>query len=233
MAEHLGLIGGLGVGATVLYYEGITAACTASNVVPRMTIAHANAPTALALVTAGNIEGMADYLAGFAKELAAAGATFLAIPAITPHICRAELRERVTLPILDILDTTADHLRARGLKRIALFGTRFTIERDLFGALDGFEVVRPRDAEIAEIHRIYLELAQQGQTSPENVDRIRQLANTICKRDGAETIIIAGTDFNLVFDEANAGFPAVDCAAAHISAIARRMVGPRAQSNSD
>lgn len=72
MREHLGLIGGLGVGATTLYYERIAAALAARNVVPRMTIAHAHAPNALALVTAGRIDDMADYLAGFADELAAA-----------------------------------------------------------------------------------------------------------------------------------------------------------------
>ena len=224
MPEHLGLIGGLGVGAAVLYYQGITAACALQGVVPRLTMAHANAPTALALVTEGNIDGLADYLEGFATELEAAGATFIAIPAITPHICRAELKARIRLPILDILDTSANELRSRGLKRVALFGTRFTIERDLFGALGEFEVVRPRDAEIAEIHSIYLELAQQGRTPAANVDRIRQLARTICARDRAEAIVIAGKDFNLVLDEASAGFPAVDCAAAHIDAIARRLV---------
>ena len=91
---HFGLIGGLGVGATILYYQGITAACAAKGIVPRLTIAHANAPTALAHVQAGRIEGLADYLAGFVGEVAAAGAAFAAIPAITPHICRAELKAR-------------------------------------------------------------------------------------------------------------------------------------------
>lgn len=225
MGEHLGLIGGLGVGATVLYYEGIAAACAERGVVPRMTMAHANAPTALALVTAGNIDGLADYLASFTGELAAAGATFLAIPAITPHICRSQLRRRVALPILDILDVTAAALGARGLKRIALFGTRFTIEQDLFGALAAFDVVRPYDAEIADIHRIYLELAQQGRTSHANIERIRDLARTMVARDGVEAVVIAGTDFNLVLDERTAGFPAVDCAAVHIRAIVERLVG--------
>lgn len=225
MREHLGLIGGLGVGATTLYYERIAAALAARNVVPRMTIAHAHAPDALALVTAGRIDDMADYLAGFADELAAAGATFLAIPAITPHICRVALRRLVTLPILDILDVTADELKARGLKRVALFGTRFTIDGALFGALQGFDVVRPADAEVDEIHRIYLELAQHGQTAPENVERVRELAREIGRRDRVEAIVIAGTDFNLVLDEANAGFPAVDCAAAHIRAIVKRIAG--------
>jgi hypothetical protein len=63
------LIGGLGVGATILYYQGITAACAAKGIVPQLTIAHANAPTALAHVQAGQIEGLADYLARFVGEL--------------------------------------------------------------------------------------------------------------------------------------------------------------------
>ena len=68
-SKHFGLIGGLGVGATVIYYEAITAACAKQNIAPRLTIAHAHAPNALALVTAGRIDDMADYLAGFVNEL--------------------------------------------------------------------------------------------------------------------------------------------------------------------
>ena len=126
-SHHFGLIGGLGVGATVLYYEGITNACAARGTVPRLTIAHANAPTALKLVQAGSIDGLADYLARFARELQTAGATFAAIPAITPHICRTELKTRIDLPLIDILDVTARHIRRLKLTSIALFGTKFTL----------------------------------------------------------------------------------------------------------
>ncbi len=224
-SKHFGLIGGLGVGATVIYYRAIAAACAGKGIVPRLTMAHANAPTALAHVQAGRIDGLADYLAGFAKELAAAGADFIAIPAITPHICIEQLRARVSSPIVDILESTANRLRERSLKRVALFGTRYTIETDLFGALKGFAVVRPRDAEVDAVHRVYLELASAGETAPGNVARLRDIANDICRRDGVEAIVLAGTDLNLVFDEAIAGFPAVDAAAAHIDAIVARMLG--------
>ncbi len=223
-SRHFGLIGGLGVGATILYYQGITAACAAKGIVPRLTIAHANAPTALAHVQSGRIEGLADYLAGFVGEVAAAGAAFAAIPAITPHICRAELKARISLPIVDILEVTARHLRQRSLARVALFGTKFTIDSRLFGALDGFDVVRPQDQEVEDIHRIYLELATKGHCSSEDEARLRETAQTICRRDGVEAIVFAGTDLNLIFSEANAGFPAVDCAAAHIAAIVENMM---------
>ena len=222
-SKHFGLVGGLGVGATVLYYQAIATACAERSIVPRLTMAHANAPTALALVQAGRIADLAAYLAGFARELAASGASFLAIPAITPHICLTDLQRQVTLPIVDILQVTAQRLRERRLSRVALFGTKFTIDGNLFGALDAFDVVHPQNAEVDEIHRIYLELATRGQISADDEAKLRELAHTLCRRDRVEAIVLAGTDLNLVFNEGNAGFPAVDCAAAHIDAIVAQM----------
>jgi aspartate racemase len=223
MRPTFGLIGGLGAGATVLYYQGIAAACAERDIVPHLTIAHAHAPTALAFVQAGRMADLATYLAGFVGELAASGANFFAIPAITPHICLADLMRQVTLPIIDILQVTAKRLRDRRLSRIALLGTRFTIDSNLFGALDDFDIVRPRDDEVDEIHEIYLALATQGRISADDEARLRSLAQTLCRRDRVEAIVLAGTDLNLVFNEANAGFPAVDCAAAHIAAIVAEM----------
>ena len=223
-SKHFGLIGGLGVGATTIYYQAITDACAKLSIAPRCTIAHAHAPNALALVTASRIDDVAAYLAGFANELAAAGAEFFAIPAITPHICLAQLMARASLPIIDILQVTANELHKRSLKRVALFGTRFSIDQALFGALGAFDVMRPKDAEVNEIHRIYLELAQAGRTAPENVTKLREIADTLIRRDQVEAIVLAGTDLNLIFDENTAGFPAVDCAAAHIKVIVERMV---------
>jgi aspartate racemase len=220
---HVGMIGGLGVGAAVYYYQHIASACAAQGVVPRLTMAHADLPTVSALVQAGRIDGLAGYLAGFAGELAASGATFFVIPAFTPHICHDALKQRVSLPIVSILETTAERVRTRGLSRVALFGTRFTIENDLFGALREFDVVRPHPDEIETVHRIYLELATNGRVAPADEEKLREIAVTLRRRDGVEAVLLAGTDLNLVFTEANAGFPAVDCAAAHIEAIVNRM----------
>jgi aspartate racemase len=222
-SRHFGLVGGLGVGATVLYYQKIAAALAAKGLVPRLSMAHADAPTALAHVEAGRMDGLAEYLAGFVTALARAGAEIAALPAITPHICLAALKALSPLPLVDILETTAQRVAARGLGRIALFGTRFAIDRALFGALAAFEVVRPNDGEVAEIHRIYIELAQRGRCSAEDKARLVAIARDLVRRERVEAVLLAGTDLNLIFDEATAGFPAVDCAAAHIDAIVARM----------
>ncbi len=218
-SKHVGLIGGLGVGAAVIYYRAIAAGCADRGTVPRITLVHAHAPTALAHVTAGRIEELADYLASFVAQLRTVGASLVAIPAVTPHIALGPLTRRDSMPIVDMLEVTARGLRDRNLSRIALFGTRFTIESSLFGALDAFDVISPRPQEIDEIHRVYLELATAGHTSPAGVTALRGIARAIRRRDRIDAVVLAGTDLNLIFDEASAGFPAFDCAAAHISTI--------------
>jgi aspartate racemase len=218
-SQHVGLIGGLGVGAAVIYYRAITAGCADRGVVPRITIVHAHAPTGLAHVAAGRIDELAEYLASFVAELRSVGSEFVAIPAVTPHIALGPLTKRDSMPIVDMLEVTARGLRERGFSRIALFGTRFTIETALFGALDAFDVIAPRPHEIDEIHRVYLELATAGHTSAAGVEALRDIARAIGRRDRVDAVVLAGTDLNLIFDEASAGFPAFDCASAHINAI--------------
>jgi aspartate racemase len=225
-SRHVGLIGGLGVGAAVIYYRAIAAGCADRGTVPRMTIVHAHAPTVLGHVTAGRIDELADYLAGFVLGLGNVGTEFFAIPAVTPHIALDALMKRVSMPIVDMLEVTTRGLRERGFSRVALFGTRFTIETALFGALDAFEVIPPRPEEIEAIHRIYLELATDGHTTPAGVNALQDIARTIRRRDRVDAVVLAGTDLNLIFDEASAGFPAFDCASAHINGILDRATLP-------
>ena len=79
----VGIVGGLGVGATIHYYEKITAACTALGVVPDLVFNHADANTGQAFVRAGRLDQLGDYLARYIEQLAGAGAKAVAIPAVT------------------------------------------------------------------------------------------------------------------------------------------------------
>ena len=86
----VGIVGGLGVGATVHYYEKITAACKARGVVPDLAIVHADVDKGQGFVREGRLDALADYLAGFIERLERAGAQAAVLPAVTPHICIAE-----------------------------------------------------------------------------------------------------------------------------------------------
>jgi aspartate racemase len=218
----LGLIGGLGPGATVHYYRGLIAAHEAQGRVARMLIAHADVNHGRPLAEANKLDELARYLAGFIESTAAGGAEMAAIVAVTPHICTAQLLPLLRIPLIDMVSVVAQDIRARGLKRVALLGTRSTVESRMFGRL-GVDVVMPRLDEIDFIHNTYLDVVYD-RSAPEKIDRLRELANTLIRRDGAESVLLAGTDLSTVLNESNAGFPTIDCAGVHIAAITKRLL---------
>jgi aspartate racemase len=219
----LGLIGGLGPGATVHYYRELVAAHERHGRVARLLIAHADIHRVYAAVTAKDFDGLARYLADLIANMAAGGAEFTAIVAATPHICAAQLTAISPLPLINMLTEVQQAVSARGLKRVALLGTRFTIETHMFGCLNGIETVMPKTDEIERIHLIYKDFVE-GRGSDAQADELRKIAPTFFTRDRAQSVLIAGTDLSMVFTESNAGFPMIDCARVHIDAIVRRML---------
>lgn len=219
----LGIVGGLGVGATIHYYQELVRAHKEHGRRLRLVIAHADVDRVLTSVANKDFRDLARYLAGHADRLADAGAEVGAIAAITPHICIAETTRHTRLPLVNLLDETAKEVTSRGVKRVALFGTRFTIESGLFGHLNGVDVVRPQPEEIDYIHNTYVEIVNAGQGTAEHYTGLRRMAHTLCRRDGAEAIVLAGTELALVFNATNIDFPAIDCARVHIEAIMQRL----------
>jgi aspartate racemase len=223
----IGLMGGLGIGAGIHYYRELAAAHLAEGRPLALALVHAEMSRAIEYVTAGDRPGLARYLGGLLSNLHAAGATIGVIPAVTPHLVIEELRQISPIPIVNLLDVVAREVTARGLRRVALFGTRFVIESDFFGALEGATVVRPSPAEIEIIGETYLQIARSGQGTREQRETLTKLAGTLCAREDLDAILLAGTDLSLVFDESNTEFPHLDCARAHIQAIMRSRAGTR------
>lgn len=217
----LGLIGGLGPAATVYYYRGLVAAHASAGYGARMLIAQADVDAARPMAEANDLDGLARYLNGFVEQLAAGGAEMTAIVAITPHICAPQLVKISRLPLIDMVSEVDAAVRARGWQRVALFGTKSTVGSRMFGRL-GVDVVMPKPDEIERIHNAYLDVVYDRNT-PKTVDDLRELAHTLMTRDGAEAVLLAGTDLSTVMNEENAGFPTLDCAGVHVAAITRRL----------
>jgi aspartate racemase len=219
----VGIVGGLGVGATVHYYEKITAACSARGAVPNLLIIHADANTGQGFVRAGRLDQVGDYLAPYIEQLAAGGAAAVAIPAVTPHIAIAEIKARTKVPLINIMETLGAELRAKKLKRVALFGTIYTMQGSLWGQVTDAEIVKLQPDEMKFAGEAYQRLLDTRAPAPGDVDRFREIAAALQKRDGVEAILLAGTDLAVIFDEANAGFPCIDVARPHIDAIVARL----------
>jgi aspartate racemase len=222
--EILGLIGGLGPGAAIHYYRELCVARSAARLPLRMIMANADVDTVAGLVRQGEMATLAEYLADLVGRCKAAGATFAAIPAVTPHICLPELAPRSPLPLLDMLDLTRQELQRRGIRRVALFGTRYVIQTRMFDRLRGIDVVMPAPDEIERIHDLYFSLVESGRETEGAREGFTTMANILRERDGVESIVLAGTDLALVFpDQASTPFPAVDCARIHLDAILEKL----------
>jgi aspartate racemase len=96
----LALVGGLGVGATVYYYESLARGCEKLGFALDIVITHAQTPRVFAYVEAKDRDGLAEYLNGYIQRMKAAGAEMAAIPAITPLFCAQELVATTALPIV-------------------------------------------------------------------------------------------------------------------------------------
>jgi aspartate racemase len=223
----VGIVGGLGVGATVHYYENIAKACKARGMVPDLAIIHADVDHGQRLVRAGELDKLAEYLASFINRLACAGAVAAALPAVTPHICIGELMPRIRLPLINIVDATGAELRARQLKRVAMFGTLATMEGRFWGQLESaapeVEIIQPRPNEMALIGNAYQRILDTQEADPKDAADLRSIAVELQRRDSVEAILLAGTDLAVMFNESTAGFPAIDVARLHIDAIVERL----------
>ena len=215
----IGLIGGLGVGAAVHYYSSLAQRHKERGISLDLVMAHADVGRGFAYMQAGDRDGLANYLNGFMHRLKAAGAEVAVIPAVTPHSCVRELLAISPLPLLSIFDPLAEELSARSIQKVAVFGTRFVVESGLFGMVHGVEIVRPTPEEVEYIHDTYMELVDHGEASEERCRGLTNLALTLCRRDGVEAIVLAGTDFASMFNTDKTNFPHLDCAALHLRAI--------------
>lgn len=187
----------------------------------RLLMVHADMQTVIGYVQAKQSGSLAQYLASLIGQLRDGGADLVALPAVTPHLCFGELVTRSPLPLVDLLQVMRESISG---KRVALFGTRFTIETDLFGALQGTNTVRPRPSEVDQIHEAYMRTATSGVGAEEDRQALTSLAHKLIQREGLEAIVLAGTDLALLFNESNATFPFIDCSRLHIDAIMKRLL---------
>src|SRR5436190_9747227 len=122
--KTLGIIGGLGPESTVDYYQRIIALYrerTGDGSYPEFIINSVDLKKGLDFMDANDLTGMADYLLQGVGKLARAGADFGLISANTPHLVFEEVASMSTIPLISIVEAICVDVKARKLKRIAMY----------------------------------------------------------------------------------------------------------------
>ena len=125
------MIGGLGPESTLDYYQRIIALYRErirDGHYPEFIIVSVDLGKGLDFMEAGDLSGMVDFLLEGIGKLADAGADFALISANTPHIVFDEVASKSPIPLISIVEATCATAKARKLKRLALFGTRYTMQ---------------------------------------------------------------------------------------------------------
>jgi aspartate racemase len=225
---RVGLVGGLGPESTVDYYERIIALWQRHEPgsAPLIVVDSLDVQQAIRLVT-GDRPALIAYLAESVRRLAAAGADFVAMTANTPHLVFDEVASRSPVPLLSIVETCAAAAARLGLRRLALLGTRFTMEASFYPevcARYGITVVPPDEEDRAWIHARYLGELLKGEFTRSTRDEFTTLVGRLRDQKGVDGVVLGGTELPLLLrDETIAGVPALDTTALHVEAIVGRL----------
>lgn len=218
--KTIGLLGGMSWESTIPYYRLINEAVkqrlgglhSAKLLLHSVDFAEIEA-----CQRAGDWAAAGAQLAQAACGLQAAGADLLLIGANTMHKVVPAIEAAVEIPLLHVADATAQVIRAAGITRVGLLGTRFTMEQDFYVdrlASHGLEVLVPPPADRDEVHRvIYGELCLGRFEEASRVMFRRVMADLVAR--GAGGIILGCTEIGLLVDADDATVPQFDTTRLH------------------
>src|SRR5437660_10347204 len=239
--KTVGIIGGLGPESTIDYYQKIIALYrerTGDGSYPEFVITSVNLRKGLDFMAANDLAGMAAYLLEGIGKLARAGADFGLISANTPHIVFEDVASKSPIPLISIVEATCACAKARKLKRLALFGTRYTMQGKFYVNLfsrEGIELLVPEPNDQDYIHEKYMNELVPGKFLPETragllaiVDRMQAKSDPPSQsygEAGIDGVILAGTELPLILrDPDHNGIPFLNTTKIHVAAAVTEML---------
>jgi aspartate racemase len=222
--KTMGLIGGMSWESTVQYYQII------NRTVNRRLGGFHSAKCVLHSVDfaevelfqhQGKWEDATRLMIEAARSVERAGAEFLVICTNTMHKMADDVQKKIGIPLLHIADATAETILSRGLRKVALLGTRFTMEEDFYrgrlSARHGLEVLIPTAAQRELVHRIIYDELCAGIIKPSServyLEVIEGLAGA-----GAQGIILGCTEIGLLVKQEHCRIPLFDTTVIHAEA---------------
>jgi len=229
--KMLGIIGGLGPESTVDYYQKIIALYrerTGDGSYPEFIIKSVNLRKGLDFMEAGNLAGMADYLLEGIGKLADAGADVGLISANTPHVVFDEVASKSPMPLISIVEATCAAAKARNLTRLALFGTRYTMQSNFYPKVfsgEGIKLLVPGPNDQAYLHDKYMNELVPGKFLPETRAGLLAIVDRMKAKSDIDGVILAGTELPLILrDPDHDDIPFLNTTKIHVEAAVTEML---------
>ena len=223
--KRIGIVGGIGPESTVDYYKLIIAAFHEKHAdlgYPEIIIYSANLSSLMRILEASDWENLTDWLLEKVVALHKAGAEFAVIGSNTPHIVFDKVSSRSPIPMLSIIEETLKNAQRRGLKKLGLLGTRFTMESDFFKKPFGdneMAVIVPEkeDQELIH-HRLFSEI-ELGIIKDSTREELLSIVRKMIDRHSIDALILGCTELPLILTKDEFGIPFLNTTAIHAESI--------------
>jgi aspartate racemase len=232
----IGIVGGIGPESTIDYYRLFISTYRERKPdagYPPVVINSIDLAKALKLVSSNDLAGLAAYMLEEIRRLARAGATHGLLSSNTPHIVFDELRRASPIPLISIVETACVAAMARKLKRLGLFGTRFTMQGGFYQKVfagEGMEIKVPEPVDLEFIHDTYLNELVNGVVRAETRERYIAIARKMREQQGIEALILGGTELPLLLRDAiDIGMTLLDTARLHVEAAVSELLSDEAR----
>ena len=218
--KTIGLIGGMSWESTVTYYQVIN-----ETVKKKLGGLH-SAKILLYSVdfaeieeyqSQGEWEKSAEVLASAAQNLEKAGADFIVICTNTMHKVAPDIQKKISIPIVHIAEATASVLQSRGIRKVALLGTKYTMTQDFYKNKltdAGIEVVIPDDDGVKIVNDVIYNELCLGILKDDSKAKFIDIISDLQKR-GAEGVILGCTEIGLLIGQADVSLPVFDTTLIH------------------
>ena len=232
MTAHIGIVACSAEGAALCYrtvcLEG--AALLGPHAHPEVSMHTHPLADYMDCICRGDWQGVAELMLSSANKLAAIGADFLICPDNTIHQAMPWVAPRSPRPWLHIAEAVAAKAAERGLRRLAVTGTRWLVDSEVYPdklAAHGLAAVRPGEAERDEINRIIMDELVYGVFKPQSVATFQRVIARMQREDGCDAVVLGCTEIPLIIDDSNSALPTLDSTRLLARAALARAVAPR------
>ena len=222
--KTLGLIGGLSWESTAVYYRllnRIARKRLGGHHSAELLIYSLDFAPIAALHAAGDWPAAAEIMIDIARRLERAGAEAILICSNTMHKTAGEVRGAVAIPLIDIMQVTASSVRAAGMRRPLLLGTRFTMEQDFY--VDGLNAggVTPTIPPLGArqwLHEVIYDELVQGRVEDVSRHAFVTMVDRAVAEDGVDGVILGCTELGLLVGPEDLSTPTFDTTELHARA---------------
>ena len=166
----------------------------------------------------GEWKTLDKMMAAAARQLEVAGADIVVLCTNTMHLCSEAIIANISIPFVHIAKATGLEIQNKKLKKVALLGTKFTMEKDFYKEYIfknfGIEVIIPTDEEREQLHNIIYQELVHGKFNDNSRETYKHIIHKLEQR-GAEGVILGCTEIPLLISDKDVNIPTFDTTTIH------------------